>query len=294
MHKAPPPPRQPGLIVYLSGVGTSVLTLWLLHMMADHGQNVMGWYANGVLPMGALMAGLLSGSGYAIASRLLNARLSRGYVLGMIATGLLDWTSTQWIDYLNLLEAQHISSSSFPFWRYLQLTAETMAFTRSGSSHAGDPLGAWGYLFKALEIAGFTGGVMIPVAILFKQPYCRACQFYLKHVMTRRLAAGAPVLTLRKASRKERKAGILDAFVQANALAAPLREQLARTSYEDTATALSTFAEKDAGTAAQVVVVLKKCPQCESHHLGWSVVSMTMDKKFATTALPATDKTAPA
>ena len=284
--------RTPGLIVYFSGVGTSLLTLWLLHVLNDHGENVMGWYANGVIPAGALLAGLASGSGYAIASRLLNARLSRGYVLGMIATGLVDWTSAQWMDYARILDAQGVSSAQFSFWHYLQLTAETMAFTRNGSGEPGTALGGFGYLFKALEVVGFTAGVMIPVAILFKQPYCRACQFYLKHAMTRRLASRATVAELRKTPRKERKARIVEAIEEVQALSAPLRIRLAQTSYEETVSALSPLAEKDTGTAAQIVIVLKKCPQCESHHLGWSVVNMTVDKKVATTPLPALDKTA--
>jgi len=286
------PNRTPGLIVYFSGVGTSLLTLWLLHVLNDHGQNIMGWYANGILPVGALLAGLMSGSGYAIASRLLNARLSRGYVLGMIATGLVDWTSAQWMDYARVLEAQGITSAQFSFWHYLQFTAETMAFTRNGSSEPGAALGGFGYFFKALEVAGFTGGVMIPVAILFKQPYCRACQFYLKHVMTRRLASRATVAELRKAPRKERKARIIEAIEEVRGLSAPLRDRLAQSSYEETVSVLTPLAAKDTGTAAQLVIVLKKCPQCETHHLGWSVVNMTVDKKVATTPLPALDKTA--
>ena len=83
--------RQPGLIVYLCGLGTSALALWLVQIANDNGENIMGWYANGIIPAGALLVGIASGLGYAIGSRVLNVKLSKAFVFGMITTAIIDY-----------------------------------------------------------------------------------------------------------------------------------------------------------------------------------------------------------
>ena len=108
--------RQPGLIVYFSGVGTSALVLWLVHYLNDSQQfNVMGWYVNGILPVGALLVGAASGAGYAVASRLLQVKLSRAFVLGMITTAILDYFAAQYLTYTNILERLHVAADRYTF-----------------------------------------------------------------------------------------------------------------------------------------------------------------------------------
>ena len=53
--------------------------------------------------------------------------------------------------------------------------ARSYAWKQSNGS-MGQPLGAWGYFFRGLEVLGFVaGGLIVPLA-LRKAPYCPACQ----------------------------------------------------------------------------------------------------------------------
>lgn len=65
-----PPVKRPGLFVLLAGSATSVGTLGLLFVLnaACDDLNVMGWYADGIIPAGAALVGLIAGSGYGLAS----------------------------------------------------------------------------------------------------------------------------------------------------------------------------------------------------------------------------------
>ena len=98
------PERTPGILVYLCGIGTTALVVLLVQALNGTGFNAMGLYASGILPVGAILVGVLSGVGYAIGSRVLDVRLSKGFVVGMLATGVGDWFALQYFEYLSLLE----------------------------------------------------------------------------------------------------------------------------------------------------------------------------------------------
>ncbi|MGC3971466.1 MAG: hypothetical protein QM775_30235 [Pirellulales bacterium] len=49
--------RRPGLVVTACGIGFSVFVLFVVHLLNEQGMHVMGWYANAVIPIGALMVG---------------------------------------------------------------------------------------------------------------------------------------------------------------------------------------------------------------------------------------------
>src|SRR5678815_2792706 len=72
--------RTPYFFVLQCGIVTSVLALagvyWLGRNTTDF--HIMGWYANYVIPAGALIVGLVAGSGYGIASWFSGVRISRG------------------------------------------------------------------------------------------------------------------------------------------------------------------------------------------------------------------------
>src|SRR3954467_8419799 len=77
----------PYLIVLLGGFITSALTLagiyWLNRKSPDF--HPMGFYANYVIPAGAILVGLVAGSGYGIASWLTGARIGRGLLWTVVA-----------------------------------------------------------------------------------------------------------------------------------------------------------------------------------------------------------------
>lgn len=286
------PLRQPGLIVYLCGLGTSALVLWGVDLLNGQGTNIMGWYVNGIIPGGALVVGIVSGLGYAIGSRLLNVKISRAFVLGMITTALLDYVAAQWVTWSNLIEKHHATAESYPFLQYIRDICEGMSFTSRNSDKPGSPLGAFGYLFKLLEMAGYACGAMLPSAILRGMPYCHGCQYYLKRHQTTVINATSSWAQIKKLAKKERlealTAAVQDVAVKTQQALATVED----TPFEETATRLATLdksATKDA--PASVAFTLKKCPHCDAHHIAATLTNKTVDKKVATKVLANLDKT---
>lgn len=281
--------RQPGVLVYLSGVGTSALALYGVRVLNSHGEYIMGWYANGIIPAGALLVGMVSGLGFAIASRLLHVRLTRAYVLGMISTGVLDYVAATYLTYQTLLEDHHVTEAAYSFLQYVQDISEKMTF-----SH-GSPLGKFGYLYKLLEIAGFSLGTMVPAAVLFKMPFCVACQKYLvshkKGFLSSAGTRGDAVSS--KQTRAAREATIKDANGEMIRSANQLAIRMRKAPLADVVAALEdATSAKNKASAATVTVHLKKCPQCDAHHVSFVMESVNLDKKRAITHLPPVDATA--
>src|SRR4051812_17886967 len=71
-------------VVLASGLTTTTVALfgaWAAQKYGD--ENIMGWYANLVIPVGALLIGLVASSGYGIASWFSGVKIHR-WLLGLI------------------------------------------------------------------------------------------------------------------------------------------------------------------------------------------------------------------
>ena len=286
------PLRQPGFIVYLCGLGTSALALWLVQIANDNGENIMGWYANGIIPAGAFLVGIASGLGYAIGSRVLNVKLSKAFVFGMITTAVIDYFAAQYLTYLSLVERMHIPPERYGFIDYLREISEGMSFKDRNTHEPGDPLGGWGYVYKLLEIGGYSVGAMLPSLMVFGMPYCKNCQQYLKKHRTGHLHSPEQWSVVKKLKKKERlpalQAAIKNLIARANQFTAPI----AGAPLAETETAIATLdqtVQKDA--AARITYVLKKCPRCDAHHLDLNLTNFTVDKKVANSNVAKIDKT---
>ena len=285
--------KKPGLIVYLCGLATSILALGAVELLNRNGTNIMGLYANGIIPAGALIVGVGSGLGYAVASRMLQVKLLAPFIMAMIGTALLDYGAAQYLTYQDLLERTGIGADQYSFVQYFRDLCENMAFKGRGKN-PGNPLGGWGYCFKLLEVAGYVAGATIPSLIVSAMPYCKACQQYLKShrkAFINSLALWADVKKLPKKERGEALQQVAENTIgKANAVAeivavAPLPETLALFDQLDAAAA--------SGTAAHVQLELSKCPNCDSHRINAQLHTFGVDKKAAMAALFTLDKFSP-
>ena len=274
-------------MVYLSGVGTSCLALWLVEVLNNHGENIMGWYANGIIPAGALLVGMASGVGYAAGARWLNVKLSRAFVLGMLTTGLLDYVAAQWITYSNLIERHRISSEAYSFFSYIRDICENMSFKSGGSNETGTRLGMFGYLYKVLEMFGFAFGSMIPCAALRGMPYCTACQRYLKKHVAAKLHSPVLSTAIKQLPRKERPAAVQAAADEVSGRAVALLQKIASLPLEQTLAALKEVSEEPVKkSTAWVHLRLSKCPQCEAHHIATTLNIIAANGKPGQATLP--------
>jgi hypothetical protein len=96
--------RRPGLIISVCGLAFAALTLAVVHWLNEFDFNAMGFYVNGILPLGALGVGMVSGLGFAFSARYLQVKLGKDYLLWMALAGLLTYWGAQYSVYTQLVE----------------------------------------------------------------------------------------------------------------------------------------------------------------------------------------------
>jgi len=157
-------------IVVAGGALTTVATLACVLALAHAGTNVMGWYANWVIPIGALLVGICAASGYALAAWLTGLKLTRALVLGIFGLLAASYMLAQYEEYRSF-------GVDVGFFTWFDAVTRAFSF-ESHDGAPGSPFGVLGYVFRALEIAGFAfGGVLLPLALRNK-PHCEPCRTY--------------------------------------------------------------------------------------------------------------------
>jgi hypothetical protein len=165
--------------ILLAGMATTCLTLFLLWLAPDS-VNLMGWYANRIIPVGAILVGLLAGLGYSIVSYRSGTRIGSGLLLAILALQIGAYFLAKYIEFRSVLAAFPEDREQLPsFWKFFDITTQAMAFKPKYGGEA-SPLGMWGYGIRFLEIGGFCLGTLIVPLILKTTPHCEACQRYKK------------------------------------------------------------------------------------------------------------------
>ncbi len=186
------------LPVILAGLATTTLALfgvWAANQASDS-FNIMSWYGYYIIPIGAVLVGLVAGSGYGLASWVTGVRISRTLLWVVICLQVLAYFLAQYIDFRHLLSSNP-EAGQVGFLEFFDETTRSFAWTQKDGS-AGSPLGAWGYLWRCLEIAGFgLGGLIVPL-ILKAKPYCQSCQRYMRTKALGLLPAGVPPKKIKK------------------------------------------------------------------------------------------------
>jgi hypothetical protein len=163
-----------GRIVVITGSATTLLALMGVFFGAHHGVNVMGWYANYVIPAGAILVGLVAASGYGIAARLTGLKMTRMLIWSVVIELAISYFVAQYEEFTHFTEDASLGS----FFAWFDAVTRAFAWANRTGGGAGEPFGIWGYAMRALEIAGFVlGGAMVPV-LLKAKPYCDPCRTY--------------------------------------------------------------------------------------------------------------------
>ena len=178
---------KPYFIVLMSGLLTSAVTLagvyWLGKNTNDF--HIMGWYANYVIPAGAMIVGIAAASGYGVASWLTGTRISKGLLLAVLFLQTGSYVTAEYVDYRDVMDGLRQQGLMFgpepSFLEYYDFKARNFAWNKPGpGNQAGQPLGGWGYVFVLLGAAGFILSGLIAPAVLYAVPYCDRCQRYMK------------------------------------------------------------------------------------------------------------------
>jgi hypothetical protein len=259
------------------GIITSVLALagvyWLNKNSTDF--QIMGWYANYVIPAGAIIVGLIAGSGYGIASWLTGVRISRTLLWTVVLQQTAAYVGAEYVEYRDVMgQFQQrgtvlVQTRNLPsFLEYYDFKARSFAWQKEHGNGAGEPLGGWGYVFVLLGAAGFIFGGLIAPAVLYAVPFCNGCQRYMTRKVLGVLPAAVPI---KKIAKKDTVAQAAHAREQEEAAARAelavtrLREAIATGNVEAFRQELAAAgsAKQNNKLPRRVAVSLAWCRSCE-------------------------------
>ncbi|MBW1808421.1 MAG: hypothetical protein JRJ87_09530 [Deltaproteobacteria bacterium] len=255
----------PVIIGGLITTGLALLGVWAANQSSDD-FNIMSWYAYYIIPIGALLIGIVAGSGYGIASWLTGVRISSTLLLTVVVLQILAYFAAQYIEYLQLLSV-YGAEGQMSFFEYFDITTRAFAW-QSKDGSAGSTLGGWGYLWRCLEIAGFTfGGLIVPLFLKAK-PYCSDCQRYMRTRNLILLPAGIVPKKIKKKDfdgRADYERDSESAFVEGIQIFENLKAAAAEGQTSKFNDIISTYAP-DKKTIAKlntrITVILSNCPAC--------------------------------
>ncbi|HUB07713.1 MAG TPA: hypothetical protein VMB50_11955 [Myxococcales bacterium] len=193
-------PGSSGAAVLLGGAASTGVALVAVYLLDQVGWNVMGWYGDYVIPIGALLVGLVASSGYGIASWATGTKISGRLLFLVVAMLTGGYFLAKYLQFRMLFPsgAQLDDGTPLGFWSYFDLVTRAIAFEDETSHQPGTALGLWGYGIRALEVVGFVGGGVAVPWVLRSKPYCEACQRYKRTRSLGTLAASVPAKRVSK------------------------------------------------------------------------------------------------
>lgn len=266
-------------LVLGAGLITTTLALfgvYTLNRYAD--ENIMGWYANYVIPAGAFLVGLAAASGYGLASWFAGVKITRMLLWTIVAVQIAAYFAAQYIEY-TAIKPMYEDGTPLGFWEYFD--AVTRAFAWKGrDGRPGSPLGAWGYGLRALEVLGFVfGSLIVPIA-LWKKAYCNACQVYFRTKSLGLIPAGVVPRKVKKSDAEGQAAYAREqeeAWNAGAALLGALAEKAAAGDAEGFRALLAEHApgpkqKEYAKLARRIALSAQHCPRCSAGFLAATAV----------------------
>ena len=215
----------PAPLVLAAGLVSTALALagvWALSRFA--GENVMGWYADYVLPAGAILVGLVASSGFGVGSWTTGAKITGLLLVGVAVILVGGYWAAQYIELRILFPDGAVArdGTALGFFDFYDAVTRSFAWVEHGKQ--GSRLGAWGYALRVGELVGFSGGGLAIPILMRKLPYCRTCCVYMRSPVVALLPAG--IVPKRVGKKKVQE--LADREAQASAAYARAQAGLAR------------------------------------------------------------------
>jgi hypothetical protein len=262
------------LLVVLCGLGTTFVALLIVYILNRVAPdfNIMGWYVNYVLNIGALLVGIAAGSGYGIASWRSGMRITRRILWLMLALQGLAYFAAQYIEFKQLDLVNKKTGEPAGFFEYFDYQARSFAWQNKDGGTA-TPMGAFGYFFRALEILGFAAGSLVIPGIMHSHPYCKGCQRYMRKRELALIPASIPVKKFKARDTEASAAHMAEqekALQDGKAILASL-QTLATASkaseFEQVINELKPRRKSAVAAPVRFIVELVHCPDCKSGRL---------------------------
>jgi hypothetical protein len=172
------------ILFSICGLVTTVLTaVGLVYLELHYDCAIYGFVYAFVLPFGAMLSGLVAGSGYYLGSRLFSYRPGRGSFVSMLFVSGANFFFIYWLKYTNLkVDGESVRDwMTFPAYLRFTLTHTSMRMGYEGAAPgSGFELGVGGYAYAALLILGFACGGYFVFNLVRSAEYCEACSLYMK------------------------------------------------------------------------------------------------------------------
>lgn len=265
--------RSADIAVIVAGLFSTAAALFFVHWLGGQFKDfeIMGFYWLFIIPVGAILVGIGAGSGYGFVSWKTGRKISGSLMAVIVILLACGYALAQWVEFNSLREAiWSAMGQRIDFFTYFDITTRDMTLTIGRSQTSTGSLGLLGYLFRLLELAGFSlGGLFIPI-ILRAKPYCGSCSMYMRRNARWWLPAAVPT---RKISKKDPVA--LNAFQrdmdEAYKKGIGLLNQLVDAVRGRDTTSFRTVLEQNGlevkemnKLSASINLVLHGCPQCRS------------------------------
>jgi hypothetical protein len=174
------------LLVSGFGMASSAAVAYGSHYTATNWEFApFTWMADMIIPVGAILCGIVAAIGYWVGARTFNHRPTRWLMVNILFVSLSTFFWIHYLDYsamkVNGVPVEHL----MPFEKYLTLVTEHMHYKDSHSTGEGVELGKWGWGVAALQVIGFSLGGLVVYSMLKSVPYCSRCAKYLSEKKTR-------------------------------------------------------------------------------------------------------------
>lgn len=172
------------VLVIAIGIAVALLLSLGLHVA----ESAIEWQLRGlsfwvVLPVGAVLNGMIISAGFFGAIRLLNVppRAST-YVAASLAAGALCWLT--WIaSYLTLTDETGTPVRDLlGFGEFMKLIIEESSISLGRSGGSAVTAGKWGYALFAADCVGFMIGAWATVRMAGAKPYCAKCGRFMARI----------------------------------------------------------------------------------------------------------------
>ncbi len=182
-----------------------------------------------VIPVGAIVSGLVASSGYYFVARILNHRPTRLLLLNILIGAVATFFLIYYFQYLTqTANGKHVAElMSYPQFVNTSLRSTVLQLD-SDSTGASGALGGWGYLFALLQVAGFAYGGFAVYRHLSTKPFCDRCSRYM--AWQGKQIRYAPnnddsKTAMQNISRELASGAMSEAIAEANALGNPKRQK---------------------------------------------------------------------
>jgi hypothetical protein len=262
--------RRPA-VVLLGGIITSLLTLVLVYFLTRKGgDSITDWHAYYAVPIGAIGAGLLAGSGYAIVSWWRGVRLRNALEIAVAALLLLTYVGAQVTEWQKADLIYVTTRQPLGFWAFYRSVTPTLAWHSEGTTTV--LVGIW-MLRRLAEIAGFVIAGIIPLSIVSSFPYCHVCHLFMRQRVLANLPASAPNRRVTGMTREElqayrqEQAESMGQAVQAAELLAELATEANAAQFREVLGAIPAHQHSVKKLPSRLEVKLISCQHCRSAQL---------------------------